>query len=206
MSHAKAVACFADLVDELRLAVGLAVHGVLLLVPVAGNRDRLERTRRLVLVAERAIVHVQGLVVENDEKDGVSSLQSAPIPGVDEVREDKAVLALRVAHFIEELVRRPVTAGRQGPSEHHRRDVFVGSGLLDADLFLIVRVVAYIGGVGRIDVNVSGWVGTHGCRFDLRVVLLLVIQGHKVQLVESRLGRRGRGRQRRKRIAVLDMC
>jgi hypothetical protein len=37
-------------------------------------------------------------------------------------------------------------------------------------------------------------------------VLLLVIQGYKVQLVESRLGRRGRGRQRRKRIAVLDMC
>ncbi|MFN9905298.1 MAG: hypothetical protein ACK56F_04115 [bacterium] len=88
MSHAKAVACFADLVDELRLAVGLAVHGVRLLVPVAGNGDRLERTRRLVLVAERTIVHMQRLVVENDEKDGVSSFQSTPIPGIDEVRED----------------------------------------------------------------------------------------------------------------------
>ena len=123
---------------------------------------------------------MQGLVVENDEKDGVSSLQSAAIPWVDEICEDKAVLALHVAHFIEELVRRLVTAGRQGASEHNRRDVFVGSGLLDADLSLIVRVVAYIGRVGRIDVNVSGWVGTHGCRFDLRVMLLLVIQGRQV--------------------------
>ena len=57
----------------------------------------------------------------------------------------------------------------------------------------------------RLDVNVGGCRGTHGCRIDLRVMLLLVIQGDQVQLVEGRLGRRSRGRQRRKRIAVLNM-